>query len=240
MRLQSKLLTPGKSVTKLAHGDLVTYRPSILYLMPADSAGMGRNLCINASPQCAALCLVTSGRMGMSNATRARMNRTRYMLQDPQRFRDRLDLEVSREIGNALKARKVPCFRLDGTSDIGLGINFARRYPMARWYDYTKDFGRMRLYLAGRMPRNYHLTFSRSELNHEQALLILQAGGNVAVPFDTPRGRALPTTWEGFAVIDGDVTDFRFGDPQGVVVGLRAKGKARKATAGGFIQKAQG
>jgi hypothetical protein len=35
-------------------------------------------------------------------------------------------------------------------------------------------------------------------------------------------------TYEGFPVIDGDVNDLRFLDPKGVVVGLKAKGDAKK------------
>ena len=42
--------------------------------------------------------------------------------------------------------------------------------------------------------------------------------------FSTHRGDALPGTWHGFPVIDGDLHDCRFLDPKGVVVGLRAKG----------------
>jgi hypothetical protein len=44
----------------------------------------------------------------------------------------------------------------------------------------------------------------------------------------------LPETYLGRPVIDGDEHDLRFLDPSGVVVGLRAKGKARKQR-GGFV-----
>jgi hypothetical protein len=50
---------------------------------------------------------------------------------------------------------------------------------------------------------------------------------NVAVVFDT-----LPTTYLGRPVVNGDDTDLRFLDPQGVVVGLKAKGRAKKDTSG--------
>ena len=36
-------------------------------------------------------------------------------------------------------------------------------------------------------------------------------------------------------VINGDKTDMRFKDPVGVIVGLKAKGKARKDTSGFVI-----
>jgi hypothetical protein len=59
----------------------------------------------------------------------------------------------------------------------------------------------------------------------------LSAGGNVAVVFDE-----LPTHWKGFKVIDGDENDLRYMDERGVVVGLKAKGKAKKDTIG-FVVK---
>ena len=37
-------------------------------------------------------------------------------------------------------------------------------------------------------------------------------------------------------MIDGDVSDVRFNDPKGVIVGLRAKGDAKKDTSGFVIQ----
>jgi hypothetical protein len=42
----------------------------------------------------------------------------------------------------------------------------------------------------------------------------------------------VPETYIGRTVINGDETDLRFLDPKGVVVGLKAKGKAKKDTSG--------
>jgi hypothetical protein len=47
----------------------------------------------------------------------------------------------------------------------------------------------------------------------------------------------LPKKFQGKRVIDGDKHDLRFLDPRGVVVGLLAKGSAKKAAAGGFINE---
>lgn len=72
------------------------------------------------------------------------------------------------------------------------------------------------------------MTFSRSESNELDALHILATGTmNVAVVFDN-----LPTKWAGVKVIDGTETDLRFLDEPGVVVGLVAKGKAKKDNSG--------
>ena len=50
---------------------------------------------------------------------------------------------------------------------------------------------------------------------------------NVAVVFNK-----LPETYLGRKVINGDDTDLRFLDERGVVVGLKAKGKAKKDNTG--------
>jgi hypothetical protein len=56
-------------------------------------------------------------------------------------------------------------------------------------------------------------------------------GGNIAVVFDE-----LPNTYLGKTVVNGDDTDVRFLDGQNVVVGLKAKGRARKDSSG-FVVK---
>jgi hypothetical protein len=53
--------------------------------------------------------------------------------------------------------------------------------------------------------------------------------------FDTKKGADLPATWNGITVIDGDISDLRFLDPRGVIVGLRGKGEARKGSHNGFV-----
>ena len=46
----------------------------------------------------------------------------------------------------------------------------------------------------------------------------------------------LPETWHGFTVIDGDDDDLRYLDMGGVVIGLKAKGKAKKDTSGFVVR----
>jgi hypothetical protein len=50
---------------------------------------------------------------------------------------------------------------------------------------------------------------------------------NIAAVF-----KELPEKYIGRPVINGDETDLRFLDPKGVIVGLKAKGKAKKDTTG--------
>ena len=55
-------------------------------------------------------------------------------------------------------------------------------------------------------------------------------GGNVAVVFR----KNLPTTYKGYQVVSGDISDLRFLDPRNSIVGLKAKGKA-KTDMSGFV-----
>ena len=96
-----------------------------------------------------------------------------------------------------------------------------------------------RAFLAGRLPSNYSLTFSRSECNGETALEMAKAGANVAVVFDTRKGEDLPKRWGSRPVIDGDTHDLRFLDARGRVVGLRAKGPAKRDDSG-FVVRTEG
>ena len=116
-----------------------------------------------------------------------------------------LAVEVSKLVKKAAKENKVPCVRLNGTSDLPWervkidDKNIMEHFPSVQFYDYTKSFARIMDFLAGNLPPNYHLTFSRSETNDVQVETVLKAGGNVAVVF---RGE-LPETYKGVKVING-------------------------------------
>ena len=112
------------------------------------------------------------------------------------------------------------------------GLTIFERFKDTQFYDYTKSFKRMKAFLDGELPSNYHLTFSCSESNEKIAKLVLEMGGNVAVVFRSQ----LPSTWNGVEVVDGDESDLRFLDKQGVVVGLIEKGLAKKDSTG-FVKE---
>lgn len=135
-----------------------------------------------------------------------------------------------------------PVVRLNGTSDLPwhrMPFRVENRtyacvmdaFPSVRFYDYTKDPRRMRETL----PRNYDLTFSRSESNDSDVARVLADGKRVAVVF---RG-GLPRAWRGFPVVVGDETDLRFLDAGGVFVGLTAKGRAKRDATGFVVDTAQ-
>jgi hypothetical protein len=153
---------------------------------------------------------------------------------------EKLGREIASGIKSAKKKAMTAVFRPNLTSDLTWeniedeqGLTLMQKFPETQFYDYTKSFERMKAFLNGELPSNYHLTFSRSETNEKIAKLVLSMGGNVAIVF---RGQ-LPKTWEGFEVINGDENDLRFLDKKGgYVVGLIEKGLAKKDETG-FVQE---
>ena len=83
-------------------------------------------------------------------------------------------------------------------------------------------------FARGEYPPNYHLTYSLNEDNYDKAMQVLNEGGNIAVVFR----KDLPQTFKGYQVVNGDEHDLRLLDPKNVVVGLKAKGKAKTDTSG--------
>ena len=129
---------------------------------------------------------------------------------------------------------KKPAIRLNGTSDIQWETieveghdNIFAMFPQIQFYDYTKIPTRK----VAHIP-NYHLTWSYSEASPTYSELIKKIKYNIAVVF---RDKDLPTMFKGFKVIDGDTHDMRFLDEPNVIVGLKAKGKAKKDTSGFVI-----
>ena len=205
---------------------------AIMHLAPSYSAGMG-NMCPDASPQCIRFCLNKAGRGGIfkkgekTNAVQeARKFRTHRFVNDPDFSLD-LDKEINSHANKASRLGLKACVRLNGTSDIDWIRSTAfrgslfDRWPNVQFYDYTKSFTRMMEFLTVEdYPKNYHLTFSRSELNDDECDTVLDYGGNVAVVFDS-----VPDSFRGRPVYNGDDSDLRFLDPKGVWIGLKAKGK---------------
>jgi hypothetical protein len=221
---QSVLLT--KNNHKTIKGEKLGYITYILYMSPYTDNSKGINLCPFASKGCSAACLYKSGFGGMyENVKNGRRNKTEWYLADRKGFMAAID----NEIGKAVKrheGKAIVTIRLNGTSDITWekikvreGKNIFELYPDIQFYDYTKIPNRFDKVL----PKNYHLTFSRSEENHVTAIKLLKRGINVAMVFDK-----LPESYEGVRVISGDDTDLRFLDDRGVIVGLRYKNQTGK------------
>jgi len=217
-----KLLGIG-SDAKTVKGEKKGYLTAITYLAPSDASGV-TNTCPSASKGCRKACLFTSGRGRMSNVMEARINKTKFFVEDEIAFMLQLKKEIVAFIKKASKLNLIPCVRLNGTSDIAWedikldGKNIMEHFVDLQFYDYTKRLTRMVVWLAGGMPKNYHLTFSRSETTSDKAVRdILKEGGNVAVVY----ADELPASDFGFVeVVNGDESDLRFRDRTGVIVGL--------------------
>ena len=217
---------------KTSKGVKKGFLTGILYLAPASESGK-TNTCPYASAGCKATCLFSAGRGRFTNVRNARIRRTLEFLENRQAFFNALTEDIRELIRKAEKHGMIPCVRLNGTSDMPiLPMTLTKQFPNVQFYDYTKNPSYYRQFLDGKLPENLYLTFSRSETNEKNCLEFLARGGTVAVVFDK-----LPTTWHGFTVIDGDETDLRFLDPRGVVVGLKAKGNAKKNSGNGFVVK---
>ena len=76
------------------------------------------------------------------------------------------------------------------------------------------------------------MTFSEADGNSLETLNAIRAGMNIATVFGIKKNSPMPEFWNGLPVFNGDDSDLRFLDPKGVVVGLYAKGKAKKDTSG--------
>lgn len=238
-----KLLTPLMSNAKTAKGDLDKYHGAILHGAPAELSGY--NACTASSEGCRKACLNTAGRGGMfkkgetTNAIqKARIRKTRHLFEDTTQFMIDLIDDIGLLVMQADKAGKVPVVRLNGTTDIHWEsikidgfLNIFEYWPQVQFYDYTPNPMRM---FACKPYANYHLTFSRKENNQAICRRVLSAGFNVAVVFL----KDLPAMYEGKPVVDGDSQgDFRFLDPDGVVVGLVAKGKAKQDVSGFVVRE---
>lgn len=227
--MPKKLLSPGSTNAKTAKNEIKTF---ILYLMPYNQNSEGRNLCPHASKGCAAACLVSAGRGSFSNVIKARVNKTELFIKNKLAFLNKLADEITQETHKAKKGGYKVAFRLNGTSDIDF-IYMLKKYgfldietlqPHAVFYDYTKNIQKAIRYKG---HPNYTVTFSRSESNTLNCETAIRHGVNVAAVFNE-----LPDTWRGVEVVDGDKSDLQMLKYNGVILGLKAKGAARKDTTG--------
>lgn len=219
------LLAVGTNI-KTAKGDAKgEYLTAILYMAPHKQNSTQVNLCPRATKGCAAACLYTAGRGRFDNVKKARIRKADWFIKDRPAFLKQLDHELLLFSSYARRKGLKPAVRLNGTTDIqwerylDLG-----KYPEITFYDYTKWAP-----LERNVPANYKLTFSRSENMTDSVVSASVAmKNNVAVVFR----KEIPTTYLGQPVINGDADDMRFLDPTGVIVGLTAKGDAKKDTSG--------
>ena len=110
---------------KTVKGRKKQYSTAIIYLAPSNASGV-INTCTSASRGCRAACLFTSGRGRMNPIREARINKTKFLVNEEEKFLRQLWKETSNHIKLSNKKGLIPCERLNGTSDL-------------RWEDYKLE-----------------------------------------------------------------------------------------------------
>jgi hypothetical protein len=158
---------------------------------------------------------------------KARIRKTQYFFEARDYFMNDLYADITKAIRFAEKRNLIPVFRLNGTSDLSWekytinDKNIFELFPNVQFYDYTKVLGRK----VSKFP-NYHLTFSKADGNDSDVAEALLQGMNVAAVYD-----AIPA-----GMFSADETDLRFLDPSVGMMGLKAKGRAKKDYSGFVIR----
>lgn len=251
------LLASPESNPKVAKNGKLDVLTAPLHLAPFDLSGY--QVCPQASAGCAAACLHTAGNPAyMAGKDASRKAKTRAYFEERAAFMAVLTFEIA-ALERKAKAQGMQAgIRLNATSDLpwerrrvdvdGAAVGLMDLFPDVQFYDYTKVTKRAVAWAEGKMPGNYHLTFSKNENNDADVARVLEAGGNVAVVFSRNAYNMHVSAGDlnymhGFAgvqrpvrVTDGDAHDYRPADPAGCIVALKAKGDARHDTSGFVIR----
>ena len=227
----NSLLGKPESNTKLAKSQ-GEYRVVGLSLAAEKSSGF--QVCPKATLGCKLSCIFKSGMAGVFPTINvARIAKTRAYFKHRPQFLFKLWHEVEKEEIIAKKNGQKLAVRLNVFSDIAWEREFWTLFydfHKVQFFDYSKVIKRM---FDEKRPKNYHLTFSRSESNEEECLQVLRAGMNVTAVF---RDRNFPAKWKGFRTYSGDETDLRFLDPSPRVIALYAKGPGKKDETGFVLE----
>jgi len=236
-----KLLSTGNP--KVLKGLKQGFNTYILHLAPANVSGY--ETCAKRTAGCTAACLNLAGRGGMFKKgettnviQQARIRKTKMFFEDRISFMNLLVKDIELAIKQSARLNLTPVIRLNGTSDLAFEkyevtrngqtySNIFMAFPELTFYDYTKILGRK----IKSIP-NYSLTFSAADGNDADVYAAIQQGYNIAVVFGIKKTLPMPETYMGLPVFNGDESDLRFLDPKNVIVGLYAKGKAKKDETG--------
>lgn len=240
----SSILSSNSKIEKTPAG--VPIINSGISLAPAKRSGV-RNVCGSATAGCIAACVLWfAGRTVTAVVRAAAIARTMLLQFSPDVFHARLDREIESQERAADAAGARSFVRPNAASDEDYGPRIAARHPRSTLYDYTKVRQRVRDYLAGKLPPNYHVSYSVHEhARFDDVAEFLRGGANVVVVVDsyywgpTKRYGTLPAAVEfrspagesiTVSAIDGDVSDIRTPefDGRGNAVCLRLKSQSGK------------
>lgn len=235
---KNSLLAKGSTNYKTGKNPIETF---IMYLSPYKQNSKAVNICPKAN-NCIHSCLNSAGRGAFNSIQAARQAKTELYINDRETFIIKLYNELKSAYGKAIKQNKNIAIRLNGTSDLDFiaiiknrlnvdvldlfGTTIDSEKPGLIFYDYTKILGKVEKYKGSK----YTLTFSYDS-NPEESKKALKLGVNVAAVFR----KNLPNKYLNIPVIDGDKTDIEMLEYKGKILGLSAKGKAKKDFSGFVI-----
>jgi len=157
----------------------------------------------------------------------ARKRKTQFFHEQKDDFLKLLKHELNLHDQHAKRTNRKAVVRLNVISDIDYeNYGIPQAFPDVFFYDYTKRAAR----LTKPLPDNYQLMFSYSgrPQYRNQVLKAWNTGVPVAVVF---RGQ-MPTEFLNRRVINGDKSDLRNVYAKNCIVGLSAKGPAKKDDSG--------
>lgn len=234
--------SPGKPPFVYVQGLTLLPFDKARQLSPSLPMKKGTGLCWGSSPACRDACLLDTGRNPIDPYNEViKLARTEALLREPVAFVRALveglrksfnyTPEPDKKTGEVIEMENL--VRLNVLSDIPWELvcpGIFEVYSGEQFYDYTKVPGRV-------TPHNYDLTFSYSGVNQQYVNYeLLERGRRVAVVFLPPgtadnrkarREADLPKTFLNRPVRDGDYSDARSRDPQGIIIGLRWKASGR-------------
>ena len=208
------ILTDGKSNTKTAKNSMSTF---YLSLQPTDLNSKKLNLCRFSTKECRNACLQFAGRQSFNNVVLSRQRKTEYLINHEKHFVDKMyeELKTLNQKGN-VAIRLNLLSDVDWEEKLNIFNKSLSEFSNIQFYDYTKSFDKV----YNNKVSNYNLTFSFSGYNLDKATILLKEKiTNVAVVFKN----SVPLQWNGFDVINGDLSDERFLDEKGCIIGLKYK-----------------
>ena len=209
--------TGGNPKQKKSNKSSPDYRLAFLSLMPDDILCPYRNVAA-----CAESCLQSAGMGVFSNVKAGRQRKTDWWHSDRDGFLDQLRKELTNFDKLCKRQGVKAAVRLNVLSDIPWEKHgIPQEFPDIFFYDYTKNASRL-----GKTPDNYELMFSYS--NEPDYQKHVAKAWSTDVPISVVFRGGMPEYYKGRRVIDGDASDLVNVKAGKVVVGLVAKGKAKK------------
>lgn len=209
--------TGGNAKLKKSDKSSQEYRLAGLSLMPDDILCPYRNVAGCAKP-----CLESAGMGVFSNVKAGRQRKSDWWHGDRAGFLDKLRKELTNFEKLCKRQGVKAAVRLNVLSDIPWEKHgIPQEFPDIFFYDYTKNASRL-----GKTPSNYELMFSYSNEPAYQKVVVKALKSDV--PMSVVFRNGMPKYYKGRRVIDGDASDLVNVKAGKVIVGLVAKGKAKK------------